>query len=155
MALKSLRFLGAVVAASLFASAALAAPVPYFNQPIDTVQAALNTVVGSINNAQTPAASLVTASGTTTSAATGLRNTISVTGLVTAASTASAAMTVTNASAAANSQIVCQVNGYAGTGQPVAAAVTPAAGTYSFVIQNVATAAALNATVPVACLIFN
>jgi hypothetical protein len=113
--------------------------------------------VASINANLSPAATLVTASGTTTSTATGTRLTVSVTGLTTAAAgTTSAAMTVTDtAVVGTNSIVLCAVNGYGGTGVPIATTITPAAGSFSFTITNVAATGSLNATVPVSCLVFN
>jgi len=153
--MRSFKLLAAAVALVLVPALAFASPVPYVTGIFDTPNAVVNTAVASINAAQAPAASLVTASGTTTSTAQGLRVTISVTGLSTAASTLSAAMTVTDASVAANSQVICNTNGYAGTGVPVVVNIVPAAGSFAFNIQNVSTGAALNATVTAACLVFN
>lgn len=157
MSIKMLaRCAAALCVLALSVAPALAAPVPYFNQPIDTIQGALNTVVQSINTTQAPAANLVLASGTTTSTATGVRLTVSVTGLTTAAAgTTSAAMTVTDTSVTAASQVLCSVNAYGGTGVPIATTITPAAGSFSFTITNVAASGSLNATVPVACVVFN
>lgn len=96
-----------------------------------------------------------TCSGTTTATCQGQRFIVSITGLTTAASTLSAAMTVTNASVvSAASMVLCSVNIYAGTGVPVAVNVTPSTGTVALNIQNVSTGAALNATVPIACVVF-
>lgn len=97
-----------------------------------------------------------TCSGTTTATCQGQRFVASVTGLTTAAAgVSSAAMTVTNAVVlASTTQVLCQVNGYAGTGTPVATTVTPGTGTVSFTITNVANSGALNATVPVSCLVY-
>jgi hypothetical protein len=148
-------FIAAFVALISAPVAALASPVTYYNSPMSSVQDVANAVITSINNSQTGAAGLVTASGATTATATGLRVTVSVTGLSTAASTLSATMTVTDTLVTAVSQINCQVNGYAGTGIPVVVNVIPAAGSFAFNIQNVSTGAALNATVPAACQIFN
>lgn len=98
---------------------------------------------------------IATCTGTTTATCAGQRMVVSVTGLTTAASTAAAAMTVTATSVASSASIVmCQPNGYAGTGLPVITTLTPGTGSFSFVIQNVSTGAALNATVPVACFVF-
>lgn len=96
-----------------------------------------------------------TCSGTTTATCQGQRFVVSITGLTTAASTLSAAMTVTNANVVSSaSTVMCQVNGYGGTGVPVAVNVTPGTGSVALNIQNVSTGAALNATVPVACVVF-
>lgn len=147
----------ALCAAAMFSvpSVALASPLTYYNSPMSSVQDVANAVLTSVNNNIPTASILSTATGTTTATAVGFRNTVSVTGLTTAASTLSATMTVTNTSAAAASQVFCSTNGYAGTGIPVVVNVVPAAGTYAFNIQNVSTGAALNATVPVVCLIVN
>lgn len=97
-----------------------------------------------------------TCSGTTTATCQGQRFTASVTGLTTAAAGVSAtAMTVTNASVVSSASIVvCNVNGYSGTGQPIATNVTPGTGSVSFQVTNVASSGSLNATVPVACVVF-
>lgn len=136
--------------------AALASPLPYINTPMDTINAGLNTVTQNINNNLAPAASLVTASGTTTSTATGVRLQISITGLTTAAAgTTSATMTVTDTSVTAASQILCNVNLYAGTGVPITTNIIPGAGSFTFTITNVAASGSLNATVVSSCLVFN
>lgn len=146
--------MAAALALACVSAPAFAAPVPYVNSPMDTPQALVNQVVTSINATISDAAGLSTASGTTTSTCSGLRCTVSITGLTTAAAgTSSAAMTVTNPSVAANSQVICAVNGYAGTGVPIATTIIPGAGNYSFTVTNVAASGALNATVPVACAI--
>lgn len=95
-----------------------------------------------------------TTSGTTTSTASTQRATISVTGLTTAAGAESAAMTVTDTKVSSTSQIVCQVNGYVGTGKPIIYNPVPGTGSFTFTVLNVATSGSLNATVPVACLTF-
>lgn len=106
-------------------------------------------------NVKLGTSSVSTCSGTTTATCQGQRFVVSITGLTTAASTLSAAMTVTNANVVSNaSTVMCQVNLYGGTGVPIAVNVTPGTGTVALNIQNVATAAALNATVPVACVVF-
>ena len=98
---------------------------------------------------------IATCTGTTTATCQGQRFVVSVTGLTTAASTLSAAMTVTDANVVSSSAIVmCQTQGYGGTGVPVVVNVTPGTGSVAFNIQNVSTGAALNATVPVACFVF-
>jgi hypothetical protein len=135
--------------------AALAAPLSYYNSPMSSVQDVANAVITSINNSQTGASPLVIASGTTTATANGLRVNVSVTGLSTAASTLSAAMVVTDSAVTAASQVNCLVNNYAGAGVPMIANLIPAAGSFTFNIQNVSTGAALNATVVAACQVFN
>lgn len=150
------KLFAAVAALLLIPVMALASPVAYINVPLDTVQATVNAAISNINTTQTGAQPLVTASGTTTSTAQGLRLQVSVTGLTTAAAgVSSAAMTVTDASVAANSLILCNVNTYAGTGVPIATTIIPGVGSFSFTITNVAGSGALNATVPVSCLVFN
>jgi hypothetical protein len=80
---------------------------------------------------------------------------VTITGLTTAASTLSAAMTVTDANVlASTNQVMCQTQGYAGTGIPVAVNIVPGTGSVAFNIQNVSTGAALNANVVVACVVF-
>lgn len=96
-----------------------------------------------------------TCSGTTTATCQGQRFIASVTGLTTAAAgTESAAMTVTNASVASSAMtVLCSVNIYAGTGNPIVTRITPGTGSVSFTITNVAGSGSLNATVPVACTV--
>jgi hypothetical protein len=97
-----------------------------------------------------------TCSGTTTATCSGQRFVVTITGLTTAASTLSAAMVVTDTSVASSSSIViCQPQGYAGTGVPIAVNVTPGTSSVSIKIQNVSTGAALNANVAVACVVFD
>lgn len=98
---------------------------------------------------------ITTCSGTTTATCQGQRFTASVTGLSTAAGGVSAtAMTVTNATVTSSAVIVvCNVNGYSGTGQPIATNVTPGTGSVSFQVTNIASSGSLNATVPVACVV--
>lgn len=155
--MRSLSKLFAAVAALLLIPAiALASPIAYINVPLDTINATVNAAISNINTTQTGAAPLVTASGTTTSTAQGLRLQVSITGLTTAAAgTTSAAMTVTDASVAVNSLVLCNVNIYAGTGVPIVTNIIPAAGSFSFTITNVAASGVLNATVPASCLVFN
>lgn len=134
---------------------ALASPVSYVTVPLDTVNASINTLVSSLNSTQPWSATTVTCSGTTTSTCTGLRAVISVTGLTTAAGVTSASMVVTDTSVTASSTVFCQANGYGGTGNPMPVNVVPTASTITFQIQNTHASAALNATVPVACLVYN
>ena len=71
-----------------------------------------------------------------------------------AAGNESAAMTVTNTNVvAATTEVICNVNIYAGTGNPVVTRVTPGVGTVSMTITNVAASGSLNATVPIACVV--
>lgn len=135
---------------------AFAAPLPYINSPMDTPQALVNQLITSININQPESNVFNTCSGTTTATCLGLRFQVSITGLSTAAGgTTSAAMVVTDTSITAASQVLCQVNGYSGTGQPVATAIVPAAGSVSVSVTNVAASGALSATVPIECLVFN
>ena len=60
----------------------------------------------------------------------------------------------TGAVVSSASIVHCQVNIYAGTGDPIATRVTPGTGSVSFTITNVAGSGNLNATVPVACVVF-
>ena len=150
------RFLG-LLAALLFAAApAFAAPVPYVNTPLDTPQAMINTALQGVNAAFPTTQSTVSCTGTTTATCNGTRIAVSITGLTTAAAgVLSAQVTVTDSSVTASSQIVCFVNGYAGTGVPVSALPVAGAGSFTFYVQNTANAAALNATVVNTCLIYN
>ena len=124
---------------------------PNAGSPLIT-SAKMSTLAAYINVGQARA----TCSGTTTATCQGVRFTASVTGLTTAAAgNTSAAMTVTNATVVSSAYIVqCQVNGYAGTGQPVVTGVIPGTGNVSFTITNVAASGSLNATVAVACEVF-
>jgi len=134
---------------------AFAAPLAYVNTPMDTPQALVNTVVSSLNSTHPAFAVPVTCSGTTTATCTGLRFTVSVTGLTTAAGVTSASMAVTDTSVTASSMVVCQALGYGGTGNAQPVNVVPTANTVTFQIQNTHASAALNATVPVACFVYN
>lgn len=99
---------------------------------------------------------ITTCSGTTTATCTAVqRMVVSVTGLTTAAGgTESAAMTVTSSAVLSSAvPVMCAVNGYAGTGDPVVTRIIPGTGSFSFTITNVAASGSLNATVPVACIV--
>lgn len=146
------------VAALLLGAAApaFANPLPYINSPMDTPQALVNQLVSSINTSQPEASYISYCTGTTTATCLGIRMQVSITGLTTAAGGVSSAnMTVTDTTVVAASQILCQVNGYTGTGQPVATAIVPAAGTFTVAVTNVASSGSLNATVPIECFVFN
>ena len=121
---------------------------------MDTINAGLNTVIQSINNTLPQLNSTGTCTGTTTATCVGTRIAASYTGLTTAAGVTSAAQTVTDTSVALASQIFCQVNGYGGTGNPVALNAVPAAGSFTYQIENTHASAALNATVVTVCLIY-
>lgn len=151
------RFLGLLAAALLvlLAPAAYASPIAYVTGPNDVPNVMVNQAILNINSNLAQAQQLTACSGTTTATCIGLRTNVSITGLITAASTLSATMTVTDTSVTASSQIICAVNGYAGTGIPVAVNIVPGAGSFTFAIQNVSTGAALNATVTTACQIQN
>lgn len=148
--LASLVFLAAPIAA-------LAAPIPYYNQPFSSVQDAVNSgIILPLNQTMPFAQPTVACSGTTTATCQGLKLAVSVTGLSTAAGgVSSAAMTVTDASVTASSVILCNTNGYAGTGNPITALIVPGAGSFTFVVTNVASSGALNATVVNDCMVFN
>jgi hypothetical protein len=154
------RLIAPVVVCLAIAAVVQASPIAYFNSPIDSVQNALNTVIASINQTQTPAAPLVTCT-TTLSAANatcnGLRIDPSVSTITTATNgVVSAAVTVNDSSVAAASQVFCQTNGYAGTGTPADVNVVTAAGSFTYQIQNTSVGgAALNQTVPSACMVMN
>jgi hypothetical protein len=106
-------------------------------------------------NVKLGSTTVATCNGTTTATCQGQRVVVSVTGLSTAAGSESAAMTVTDANVVSSSAIVeCQVNGYSGTGKPLIYNVVPGTGSFSFTVLNVATSGSLNATVPVACVVF-
>lgn len=148
----------AVALALLFAplAPAIAAPLSYVNSPLDTPQALVNSAISEINTNQPESNVFNTCSGTTTATCLGLRFQVSITGLTTAdAGALSAAMTVTDTAVTAASQILCQVNGYAGTGVPTDVNVIPGAGSFALQIQNTSASAALNATVASECLVFN
>lgn len=143
----------ALIAAPL--SPAFAAPLPYINTPFDTPNGASNAVVGNIN-AVVPGQNVTTAcSGTTTATCTGIRDLVSVTSLTTAAGVTSATMTVTDTAVTVASQINCFVSNYTGAGNPLAVDVLAAAGSFTFAVQNTHASSALNATVPVACFVYN
>lgn len=147
---------GLALAAVAFASA-VAAPVSYVTGPSDVPQVMVNQALANVNASGGQFAILSSFSGASPIAATiatGRMN-LTITGLTTAVSTTSAAQTVTDALVTAASQVICQVNGYTGTGVPVVSGVTPAAGSFTFAISNVSTGAALNANVPVSCIVFN
>lgn len=152
---KLLAFLAVIAAIFSAPLAALASPVSYVTVPLDTVNASINTLVSGLNSTQPWAATTVTGSGTTTATASGLRSVVSITGLTTAAGVTAATMTVTNTSVVASSTIFCQPNGYGGTGNPIVVNIVPGAGSFTFAIQNTHASAALNATVPVACMVYN
>lgn len=149
--------LGACLAAVAFATFAAASPISYssLNVPVDTPQAMAGLVIGAINSSQPFAATQAVGSGTTTATASSLRSVVSVTGLTTAAGVTSATMTVTNTTVVATSTIFCQANGYAGTGNPIVVNIVPGAGSFTFALENTHASAALNATVPVACFVYN
>lgn len=96
----------------------------------------------------------VTCSGTTTATCNGTAFTVSITGLTTAAGASSAAMVVTNSNVTSSRPVICQPQGYAGGGTPVAVAVTPGSSQVSLKIANVAGTGALDATVAIFCQVF-
>jgi hypothetical protein len=150
------RILAGLFVGLFLAGAAFAGTVPLLTGPQDPSQlnATLNNVIIQ-GNATWGLGTINTASGTTTSTCNALRCTISVTGLSTAdGGTVSAAMTVTDSYSALITEIHCQVNGYSGTGVPTVVNIVPGAGSFAFAIQNTSASAALNATVPVSCVLF-
>ncbi len=146
--------IAALVLCSLSAPA-FAAPLPYLNTPFDTPLAATNTLITNINGAFPANAYTVACTGTTTATCQGLRLNISTTGLTTAAGVTAATVTVTDTLVTAVSQIFCQPVGYAGTGNPIDVNVVPAAGSFTFNVQNTHASAALNATVVSTCFVYN
>lgn len=154
---KLLRPVPAAMIAVLFAGSVYATSVAQITTPVPAadVQGFLNTLIGSMNTAfgfNTTAS----CTGTTTSTCQGNRVFVSITGLTTAAvGVSSAAMVVTDASVTLVSTVVCAVEGYGGTGVPIDTIITPAAGTFSFTITNVAGSGALSATVVSHCVVFN
>ena len=64
-------------------------------------------------------------------------------------------MVVTDTTVTAASLVFCQAVGYGGTGNAQPVNVVPTANTITFQVQNTHASAALNATVPVACLVYN
>ena len=149
------RLIALLAAVFCMAGPALAAPLPYINTPFDTPNGAANAVVTNINSVVPAQGVTVACSGTTTATCTGIRAVVSVTGLTTAATVTSATMTVTDTSVVAASQINCFVSNYTGAGNPLAVDVLAAAGSFTFAVQNTHASAALNATVPVACYVYN
>ncbi len=153
--MKLFRTAAVALATALLATSALAAPLAYINPAFDTPNSAANAVITAYNAAAPSAQYTVSCTGTTTSTCSGLKIVTSYSGLTTAAGVTSAAQTVTNTSVTAASLIFCQAVGYAGTGNPIIANVIPGAGSFTYLIQNTHASAALNATVPVACLVYN
>lgn len=149
------RFLGLLAALFLAAAPAFAGPVAYVTAPTGTYTEAVNDAIANVNAALPSAQSTTFCTGTTTTTCQGLRLAASYTGLTTAAGITSSAQTVTDASVVASSQLICQVNGYAGTGNPVALNVVPGAGSFTYQIENTHATAALNATVVTVCLVYN
>lgn len=151
------KLLVGIAVAGLLSSAALAAPIPYstVNIPADTPQAPSIALIANLNAGSPVYASTSTCTGTTTATCTGTRFVVSYSGLTTAAGVTATAQTVTNTSVTAASIIFCQSNGYAGTGNPIIANVIPGAGSFTYLIQNTHASAALNATVPTACFVYN
>lgn len=134
---------------------AFANPIPYNNSPMDTPQGIVNSAITSLNSVTPGYNYTVACSGTTTATCTGIRVLVSITGLTTAAGVTSATMTVTDTSVTAASQINCFVSNYGGAGNPLAVDVLAAAGSFSYAIENTHASAALNATVPTACFVYN
>jgi hypothetical protein len=143
--------------AGMFAVAlAHASPIVYTPAPLDTIQAMMANYNATLNATLTAAAPLTTATGSAgASTCNGLRCTITTESLTTAAST-SYTETLTDSFIAANSQVNCQAGfGTATTGVPVAATITPGAGSAVIIVRNVSTSAALNGTITLSCQIWN
>jgi hypothetical protein len=150
------RFLACVVAAVLaIGGPALATPLAYINTPMDTPNSAVNSLITSLNASGPSFGYTASCSGTTTATCVGSRIVVSVTGLTTAAGVTSASMVVTDTSVTAASIVTCQALGYGGTGNAQPVNVVPTASTITFQVQNTHASAALNATVPIACLVYN
>lgn len=151
------RFLALAFAAffALVSVPAMAAPLAYANTIYDTPNSAVIALTTTLNSTMPSLQYTTSCTGTTTSTCQGLKIAVSTTGLTTAAGVTATAMTVTDASVTAASIIMCQANGYAGTGNPVALNVVPGAGSFTFQIENTHASAALNATVVTACMIYN
>lgn len=150
-------FAGAVAALALAGALApaVAAPIPYITAPFETPNGSTNALIQNLNTAQPFAVPASACTGTTTSTCNGLKILTSYTGLTTAAGVTSAAQTVTNSSVTASSILICDVVGYAGTGNPRVTNVIPGAGSFTYLIQNTHASAALNATVTTGCLVYN
>lgn len=152
--------LGAAVAGlalSLFASAAGAAPLPYCNSPLDTIQGLVNSCAIAQVNANVPTAAVNQTVTGSAGAATlnGSRGTITTEALTTAAG-AVYTETLTDSSITAASQVYVSVgNGTNSAGTPALATVTPAAGSVVIKIQNIHASAALNGTLAVSFLVVN
>lgn len=147
----------ALVLGPFAAAPVTAAPISYSvtNVPMDTPQALGAAVIGAINSSGPSFAYTATCTGTTTATCVGNRFVVSVTGLTTAAGVTSAAMAVTDTTVTAASIVFCEALGYGGTGNARVTNVVPTASTVTFLIQNTHASAALNATVPVACFVYN
>lgn len=161
--MRRLRFALAALAAIFTAAIpAVAATIPSFtgsqySEP-SQILATINALINQLNTSLSPiTGSTALCSGTTTATCQGNRFTVSITGLTTAAAgTSSAAMVVTNASVTSvAATVLCNVNIYAGGGMPIATAIIPATGSVSLKVTNVAASGALDATVPVACVVYN
>ncbi len=155
--MKRLLALGLAILSLLAAplAPAFASPLPYYSQTFDTPNSAVNAMISIVNSAFPETAYTAACTGTTTATCTGLRFIDSITGLTTAAGVTSATITITNTNITTTSIVVCNVVGYAGTGNPNAVNVVPAAGSLTLAVQNTHASAALNATVPVACFVYN
>ncbi len=149
------RFVSVGMVFAFLASSGLAAasPLPYVTAPLDTVQAAANAVITTINANSAPQAILTTCSGATPVTCNGTRIIVSLTGLTTAASTTSAVQTVNDASVNASSVANCSAG--AGAGSPILNNLTEGAGTLTFAVRNTDTAVALTSPLTIQCLIFN
>jgi DNA-directed RNA polymerase len=154
------RITGPLVISLAMVAVANAGPMPYINNPLDTVQNLINTSIANYNSGQTGGAILCTSATNTTAlnaTCNSLRDDIIVNSLTTATNGVTTnAVTVNDSAVTAASQINCQVNQYASNGIPAAVNVIPSNGTFTYQISNISQGgAALNANVLVACQIFN
>lgn len=147
---------GLAAAISLIAAPVLAAPIPYLTTPADVPQVMVNQAINNVNTALAPAAQLVTGSFSSNALTlNGSRFSVTTASLSTGTSATATTQTLTDSSILANTVLVCSIS-YAGTtGVPVLSNATPAAGSATFVIQNVSTGASLNGTVTINCLAQN
>lgn len=154
------RITGPAIISMAMVAVANAGPLPYINNPLDTVQNLINTSISNYNSSQTGGAILCTAATNTTAlnaTCNSLRDDIIVNSLTTATNGATSnAVTVNDTSVTAASQVNCTVNQYASNGIPVAVNVVAAANSFTYQISNISqSGAALNANVMTACQVYN
>ena len=146
----------AAFGALAFAGMAAAAPCAYVTAPLDTVQAAANSVITQVNACIPTAAPFQTVTGSAGAATlNGVKGTITTESVSTAASS-TYTETLTNSSINASSIMLATVGyGTATTGVPVVASVVTSAGQAVIKIQNVSTGAAFNGTLVIDFLVVN